>query len=163
MPRPSWHDDLNQLKPIPLFNWQLNMRLLQWRAPKRIPPVAIEKAREADYWLRHDASGPTGPDCLAAMFFVIGWQKDFQYCRNLRDSIFKANRVAATQSHIFPHRTFPTEPHVHDAIIAEINSCFDPETFTLRSHPNAPSLPESQEAPPSEQAPPRRQGPQNAG
>jgi hypothetical protein len=131
MPRPAWHETLNAMKPLPMFNWSMNIRLLRWRYPKRVPPTTLSYAQRADMNLRIDRSGPTGPRALAFMFHLLGWPREEAFCADLARTVFQANRHHEHQQHIFPIKQWPTEPHVHDHLIAELSRGYDPETFTL--------------------------------
>jgi len=131
MPRPTWHENLNELKPIKLFNWQLNLRLLAWRYPKKVPAKAHDFARRADTCLRIDRSGPSGPNNLAVMFHILGWNKESTYCSQLATIVRRAEAVQQLERHKFPTKQWPGEPHIHDHLIAELERGYDPETFTL--------------------------------
>jgi len=131
MPRPAWHDLLNEMKPLKLFNWSLNMRLLKWRYPKKVPNAALQAAQRADLCLRIDRSGPSGPANLALMFKALGWTRESTACSQLLATIRKAEAHIQLETHKFPTKQWPGEPHIHDTLIAEIERGYDPETFSL--------------------------------
>lgn len=105
-----WREHLRNMKPIPMFSWTLNNRLVFHGGP-----VARRWARQADLMSRIDRRSWTVPYCLWKMFKDLDKKEEAEQCLVLYKEVREKWR--SSQQYLEVHRI---PPHVYEVEIAAL-------------------------------------------